>query len=352
MQVQTLEKIVLPERRAAIVQQLFHAHGRSESSSLKDYLQLCEQRRAIRLESVIQDWAPFSFTEGETIRNSFFGYTEGLSDARAERYFKAGARLSIFAFDEGSIYGSVRPLIEDPHGMMRDVDISFDQERLAFAWKKSDRLDDYHVYEYYLATGDTKQLTFGLGRADYEPIYLPDGDLVFVSTRPEQSVPCWKSEISNLYRMDGEGRYVRRLAIDQVHTIYPQLLTNGRLSYTRWDYSDRGQVFPHPIFSMNPDGQAQRVYYGGNSWFPTSLCRMRPIPGSHKTMAIAAGHHTHQNGKLVIIDVNEGRDEGGGASLDSSETRTWLRGRRRACVTGGERPLGAGGRTVPLPISA
>ena len=170
-------QIVLPERRATIVRQLFHAHGRSESSSLKDYLQLCEQRRATRLASVIQDWAPFSFTEGETIRNSFFGYTEGLSDARAERYFKAGARLSIFAFDEGSLYGSARPLIEDPHGMMRDVDISFDQERLAFAWKKSDRLDDYHVYEYYLATGDTKQLTFGLGRADYEPIYLPDGDL-------------------------------------------------------------------------------------------------------------------------------------------------------------------------------
>ena len=146
-------QIVLPERRAAIVQQLFHAHGRSESSSLKDYLQLCEQRRATRLESVIQDWAPFSFTEGETIRSSFVGYTEGLSDARAERYFKAGARLSIFAFDEGSLYGSVRPLIEDPHGMMRDVDISFDQERLAFAWKKSERMDDYHVYEYYQTTG-------------------------------------------------------------------------------------------------------------------------------------------------------------------------------------------------------
>jgi hypothetical protein len=115
--------------------------------------------------------------------------------------------------------------------------------------------------------------------------------------------------------MDSKGRYVRRLAIDQVHTIYPQLLTNGRLSYTRWDYSDRGQTFPHPIFTMNPDGQGQRVYYGGNSWFPTSLLHMRPIPGSHKTMAIAAGHHTHQNGKLVIIDVNEGRDEGVGLHL-------------------------------------
>ena len=308
-------QILLPEKRMEIIKQLFAAHGVDQPASLDEYVRLCHQRRAERLKTAIDEWAPFAFTEGETIRNSFFGYTEGLSDARAERYFKAGARLSVFAFDEGSLYGSARPLIDDPHGMMRDVDLSFEKDKLAFAWKKSDRLDDYHVYEYDLATGDTKQLTFGLGRADYEPIYLPDGDLVFVSTRPEQSVPCWKSEISNLYRMDGEGRYVRRLAIDQVHTVYPQLLTDGQLTYTRWDYSDRAQVFPHPIFSMNPDGQGQRVYYGGNSWFPTSLLHMRPIPGSHKTMAIAAGHHTHQNGKLAIIDVTEGRDEGVGLYL-------------------------------------
>ena len=308
-------QIVLPEKRMEIIQQLFVAHAVDQPASLDEYVRLCHQRRAERLGTAINEWAPFAFTEGETIRNSFFGYTEGLSDARAERYFKAGARITTLSFEPGSTYGDTRVLLEDPYGMMRDVDISFDKERLAFAWKKSNRLDDYHVYEYDLARGDTKQLTFGLGRADYEPIYLPDGDLIFVSTRPEQSVPCWKSEISNLYRMDGEGRYVRRLAIDQVHTIYPQLLTNGRLSYTRWDYSDRGQVFPHPIFSMNPDGQGQRVYYGGNSWFPTSLLHMRPIPGSHKTMAIAAGHHTHQNGKLVIIDVNEGRDEGVGLHL-------------------------------------
>ncbi|MGB0257291.1 MAG: hypothetical protein ACPGES_01450 [Coraliomargarita sp.] len=308
-------KLVLPEQRTEIIEQLFAAHGVDQSGSLAEYVELCQLRRAERLETAIQEWAPFVFTEGATIRNSFFGYTEGLSDARAERFFEPGGRLSVFAFDEGTVYGSAQALIDDPHGMLRDVDLSFDKEKLAFAWKKSDRLDDYHIYEYDLASGDTKQLTFGLGRADYEPIYLPDGDLVFASTRPEQSVPCWLTEISNLYRMDGEGRYVRRLAVDQVHTIYPQLLNDGRLTYTRWDYSDRAQVYPHPIFSMNPDGQGQSVYYGGNSWFPTSLLHMRPIPGSDKTMAIASGHHTHQNGKLAIIDVNEGRDEGVGLHL-------------------------------------
>ena len=102
-------------------------------------------------------------------------------------FFVPGSRLSVFAFDEGTVYGSTETLVDDPHGMLRDVDLSFDKDRLAFAWKKSDRLDDYHIYEYDLASGATKQLTYGLGRADYEPIYLPDGDVVFASTRPEQS---------------------------------------------------------------------------------------------------------------------------------------------------------------------
>ena len=97
-----------------------------------------------------------------------------------------------------------------------------------------------------------------------------------------------------------------------MHTLYPQVLENGRIIYTRWDYSDRGQNYPHPLFNMNPDGTDQRVYYGGNSWFPTSLLHARAIPGTDKVMAIAAGHHTRQHGKLVVLDVTEGRDEGKG----------------------------------------
>ena len=280
--------------------------------ALLEYEQAHMARRAVRLRNLIEQWAPLAWTEGHTVHMSFIGYTEGLSDARAERFFRPGARLCRLDFDHGSTVGRVSRVLDDPRGMIRDVDVSFDRQRLAFAWKKSDRLDDYHIYEWSLAQQTLRQLTFGLGRADYEPAYLPDGDLVFASTRPEQSVPCWWTEISNLYRMDGDGNYVRRLAIDQVHTLYPALGGDGRLTYTRWDYSDRGQNYPHPIFSMRPDGQDQRVYYGGNSWFPTSLLHTRGIPGSRKALSIAAGHHTLQQGKLVVLDTREGRDEGVG----------------------------------------
>ncbi|WP_018970612.1 hypothetical protein [Rubritalea marina] len=307
--------LVIPENRGQILRAMFKSHGQTSIGSLEDYVKLCEARRAKRLGKAVKQWAPFVFTESDTIRNSFFGYTEGLSDARTERFFSPGSRLTQVDFKPDSTYVEAETLINDPHGMMRDVDVSFDKQKLLFSWKKSDRLDDYHVYEYDLKTTSAQQLTFGLGRADYEPVYLPDGEIMFVSTRAEHSVPCFHTDVSNLYRMDGKGRYVRRLAIDQVHTIYPIVLSNGRVAYTRWDYSDRGQVYPHPVFTMDPDGQGQRAYYGANSWFPTSLLHTRPIPGSDKVMSIASGHHTTQNGKLTIVDVSKGRNEGHGLEL-------------------------------------
>lgn len=271
--------------------------------------------RRERLGQTLEGLDALVFTEAHPFEMSFIGYTEGLSDARHERFFRPGSRLSVLDFPSGESFGAVRPLIEDPRGMMRDAEVTFDGKRVLFAWKKSDRLDDYHIYEHELESGSTRQLTFGLGRADYEPAALPDGGIVFVSTRPEQSVPCWWTEISNLYRMDADGRAIRRLAIDQVHTLYPALNAQGRLTYTRWDYSDRGQNYTHGLFSMLPDGRDQRVFYGNNSWFPNSLLHARGIPGSHRVVAIASGHHTPQQGKLVIIDREQGVDEGEGVTF-------------------------------------
>lgn len=316
------------------------------------YLAKRAERRAGRLKPLLETWSPLVFTEAHTFKMSFIGYTEGLSDARAERFFQPGARLVRLDFAEGSAFGTPRVLIEDPHGMMRDVDVSFDLQRVMFAWKKSDRLDDYHIYEHDLATGSTRQITRGLGRADYEPIYLPNGEIIFASTRPEQSVPCWWTEISNLYRADADGNGLRRLAIDQVHTLYPQLMGCGRITYTRWDYNDRGQNFPHPLFSMIPDGRDQRAFYGANSWFPNSLLHARGIPGSHEVVAVAAGHHTKQQGKLVIIDNQQGRDEGAGMRFIAPEREVPYERVDRAMQEGDlfryPYPLGGGGFLASL----
>lgn len=284
-----------------------------DSRWLTLYQRACEARRALRLRGLAQTAPRVVFTKHRTIRPSFFAYTEGQSDAQNERHFLPGAELCLW--EMAGQYGRVRTLVADPQGAIRDPAVSWAGDRVVFAWKKSDREDDYHLYELTVASGDVRQLTFGPGFADFEPAYLPNGDLVFSSTRCVQTVDCWWTEVSNLYSCDANGRHLRRLGFDQVHTVFPAVLEDGRVIYTRWDYNDRGQVFPQALFQMNPDGTGQSEFYGNNSWFPTTITHARGIPGSEKVLAILCGHHSTQAGKLAVIDPSRGRQENSGVQL-------------------------------------
>ena len=277
------------------------------------YVSVCEHRRRARLQRLVEKYPRIVFTKHYNIGGSHYAYTEGQSDAQAERNFRPGTALCLLTLDSSG--AAIRTLIKDPKGVIRDPNVSYDGKRLLFAWKKSDRQDDYHLYEMDAASGKIRQLTFGLGYADYEGAYLPDGDIVFNSTRCVQIVDCWWTEVSNLYACDKDGKYLRRLTFDQVHTNYPQVMDDGRVVYTRWDYNDRGQIYPQPLFQMNPDGTAQTEYYGNNSWFPTTIMHARGIPGTEKVIAVLSGHHCHQRGKLAIIDPSQGQQEADGVQL-------------------------------------
>jgi hypothetical protein len=285
----------------------------NDRSLLELYVKACEQRRQQRLRTLLAKAPKIIFTKHHTIRPSFFAYTEGQSDAQNERHFLPGSELCLLEME--GLYGKVRALVSDPNGAIRDPAVSWDGQRVLFAWKKSLNEDDYHLYELNVASNLVRQITSGLGFADYEPAYLPNGDIVFASTRCVQTVDCWWTEVSNLYTCSPDGRYLRRLGFDQVHTVYPQVMDDGRVIYTRWDYNDRGQIFVQPLFQMYSDGTGQTEFYGNNSWFPTTIAHARGIPGTQKVLAILCGHHTPQAGKLAVIDPARGRQENTGVQL-------------------------------------
>lgn len=280
---------------------------------LARYLELCEARRQIRMQ-VLQAKAPkIVFTKHWNIGGSHYAYTEAQSDAQAERHFYPGAAMCLLTCEKGVC--KEETLLADKQGIIRDPDVSHDGKRLLFAWKKSDRQDDFHLYEMDLASRAIRQLTFGLGVADYEGVYLPDGDILFNSTRCVQIVDCWWTEVSNLYRCSPDGKNIRRLTFDQVHDNYPTVTEDGRILYTRWEYNDRSQIYPQPLAQMMPDGTGQTEFYGNNSWFPTTILHARNVPGTQKVIAIATGHHSRQTGKLILIDPAKGRQENEGVQL-------------------------------------
>ena len=93
------------------------------------------------------------------LRPSFFAYTEGVSDARAECNYFAGGSLSKIKMN--GIRAEEETLLTDEDGVYRDPNLHFDGQHLLFSWKKSAKDDDFHLYEMDLKTREVKQLTFG-----------------------------------------------------------------------------------------------------------------------------------------------------------------------------------------------
>jgi hypothetical protein len=291
-----------------------NSRGGDERQRLDRYVRACEQRRATRLEKLRQRWPKIVFTKHYNLGGWHYAYTEDLSFTDPKWvFFTPGSALCVLDLSDGR--GTARTLLEDPDGVIRDPDVSHDGKRILFAWKKNLKTDDYHLYELDIESGRTRQITSGVGVADYEGAYLPNGDIVFNSTRCFQVVDCAGQFVSNLYTCDANGKYLRRLSFDQVHTTYPTVTHDGRVLYTRWDYNDRSNQPIQALFQMNPDGTTQTEFYGNNSWFPTTILHARLIPGSQKAVAILSGHHSLQKGKLAWIDPTRGRQETIGVTM-------------------------------------
>ena len=271
------------------------------------------------LYDLMETATTFVIAQHKELGGSHYAYTEGLfeestgdSPAGTESVFRTGSRLVLMRLEaEGDrIKKTEKVILESRSGCIRDVDVSADGTKCIFSWKQRNN-DDFHVYEMELTSGeyDYRQLTFGSGVADTEPMYLPNGEILFSSTRAIQTVDCWKTPVSNFYKMTAEGENIIRLGYDQVHTTYPTLTEDGRVIYTRWDYNDRTQMWVQGLFQMNPDGTNQTELYGNSSNFPTTLVHTRQVPGEASLyVSIATGHHTHQPGKLCFVNVSKGRD--------------------------------------------
>jgi hypothetical protein len=250
-----------------------------------------------------------------------FGQTQDVSDEQCHSrtpVFHIGSQLCLATIHtDGSVAREV--LIEKPQGVIRDPNLSFDAKTLVFSMREDFTTDDYHLYTMRLADRRIQQITFSptvggkiLPCCDMEPCFAPSGEIVFQSTRCGQLDDCAPRPTCNLYACDANGRYLRRLAVDQVLTTFPQVLDDGRIIYTRWEYSDRAAYFQQSLFAMNADGTAQAALYGNNGIYPTSLIHARGIPGTSKIIAVVSGHHVLQKGKLAIIDRSKGSEGNSG----------------------------------------
>jgi formylglycine-generating enzyme required for sulfatase activity len=200
--------------------------------------------------------------------------------------------------------------------MVGDVDLHFDGKRMLFSMIGSHRR--WQIWECGTDGTGLRQVTPGTEPDvdNYDPCYLPNGRIIFASTRVFQGVPCVSggSNVANLFSMNADGTGIRQLCFDQDHNWCPTVLNDGRVLFTRWEYSDTPHYYTRILMHMNPDGTGQTEFYGSNSYWPNSLFQARPLPGSaSKVAAIVSGHHgVSRMGELVLLDSAVGRRENDG----------------------------------------
>lgn len=208
--------------------------------------------------------------------------------------------------------GQLEILLQDDRGGIRDPQLHYDGQKILFSYRPGGT-HQYHLYEIGIDGKNLTQLTDG-EYDDIEPTYCPDGSIVFGSSRCKRFVNCWHTPVASLYRCDADGKNIRLLSSNNDHDNTPWMLPDGRVLYMRWEYVDRSQVHYHHLWTMNPDGTQQMVYYG-NLHPGIAMLDAKPIPGTDKIVSIfSPGHGAPEHfGHLNVVSPKKGPDDLGSA---------------------------------------
>ena len=227
--------------------------------------------------------------------------------------FRGGGALKAIDLARG---GATRTLIETGEGMVRDPEVHFDGRRIVFAMRR-DIKDDYHIHEIGADGTGLRQLTSATGAVDIDPLYLPDGGIVFSSTREPKFCMCNRHIMGNLFRMEGDGANIHQIGKNTLHEGHAALLADGRILYDRWEYVDRNFGDAQGLWAVNPDGTNHVVFWGNNTWSPGGAIDGRAIPGTGRVICVFGSCHDRPWGALAIVD------QGLGVDGRRSVVRTW-----------------------------
>ena len=199
----------------------------------------------------------------------------------------------------------------DNTSSIADLKLHWDGDRAMFTQTMSD--NRWNVFEVKLNNGDCKKLIDN-PESDlefYDGTYLPDGRIIANSNIGYQGVPCVNGSdpVGNMVLYTPQSKNLRRLTFDQDANWNPVIMNNGRVMYTRWEYTDLTHYYTRIVMNMNPDGTEQKALYGSGSMFPNSTFDVQPLPGyASAFVGIISGHHgVARSGRLILFDPAKAR---------------------------------------------
>jgi Hydrazine synthase alpha subunit middle domain len=200
---------------------------------------------------------------------------------------------------------------------VKDVNVSPDGKKVCFAMRgpltpnmNQMKPPSWRIYEYDIAsdtlapmidpTADTAPDTVN----DVACAYLPDGRMVFSSTRQKNAQAVLINEGKPQFIAEDEARTEPafdlhvissdRTLIDQIDfnpsdDRDPTVLADGRILFTRWnDFPGKDQM---DLYTINPDGTDLQLYYGAQSH----------MTGTNGTVVEFVHPHEMPDGRIMVI---------------------------------------------------
>ena len=253
-------------------------------------------------------------------------------DARELMVFAAGGDL--YYRDLAAPGGRTRNLtgaVTGGRGDVRDLAVSHDGTKLLFALRlpeiegaDPEEQPTWNIWEYDLTSGTLRRviasdITAKAGQ-DRMPQYLPDGRIVFVSTRQRQARARLLDEGKPQYAalderrrepafvlhvMEADGSDIRQLSFNQSHDRDPVVLADGTILFSRWD--NMGSRSQMSLYRIRPDGTGLAVVYGAHSHDGEAgavqfLCP-RPLPDGRLLALRRPFRSTGGGAQLILIDI-------------------------------------------------
>jgi hypothetical protein len=171
-------------------------------------------------------------------------------------------------------------------GDVRDLDVSPDGKKLLFSLRlplikgaKAINQPTWKIYQYDAVLKTVTQLTNDATTRGHDvgAHYLPDGRIVFASTRQaatqailiDEGRPQYpaqtddrKQDIFLLHVMNADGSSIQQISFNTNHDFAPSVLSNGQIVFSRYESINGDQI---SVYRVNPDGTGLELFYGANS---------------------------------------------------------------------------------------
>ena len=174
---------------------------------------------------------------------------------------------------------------------VKDLNISYDGNKLIFSMRapEIEDADDedqpkWNIWEYDQEVSTLRRIIQGNDTAesghDISPSYLPDGRILFSSTRQSRSRAILLDEGKGQYAaqdeernsdafllhvMSDDGSGIEQITFNQSHDINPTVLENGKILFSRWDNAGQTSNNGLNLYQINPDGSELTYMYGRHS---------------------------------------------------------------------------------------